>query len=127
MFLAALRLLDTIHCTFSSVLNCKTRRATPFIFVLLIEFIWPLYQGCTVALVLKDASEYKTNNVYYFDLKFSFLACTCTQIFLFVMAELICRILDFKNQYFKRNNLILLPRPFHSEKTWADGFVLVED
>lgn len=84
MFLAALRLLDTIHRTFSSALNCKTRRASPFIFVfLLIEFIWPLYQGCTVALALKDSSEFKTNNVYYFDLKFSFLACTCTQIFAF--------------------------------------------
>ena len=83
MFHAALRLLDTIHRTFPTALNC-TRRASPFIFVLLlIEFIWPLYQGCTVALALKDASEYKTNNVYYFDLKFSFLACTCTQIFLF--------------------------------------------
>jgi len=84
MFLAALRLLDTIHRTFSSDLNCKTRRASPFIFVLLlIEFIWPLYQGCTLASALKDSSEFKSNDVYYFELKFSFLACTCTQIFLF--------------------------------------------
>lgn len=79
MFLAAFRLLDTIHRTFSSALNCKkTRRASSFIFVLS-----PLYHGCTVALALNDSSEIKTNNVYHFDLKFSFLACTCTQIFLF--------------------------------------------
>ena len=36
-----------------------------------------------MALALKESSEFKINNVYYFDLKFSFLACTCTHIFPF--------------------------------------------
>lgn len=59
-----------------------------------------------MALALKESSEFKINNVYYFDLKFSFLACTCTHIFPFRDGLAFCRIVDFKNQYFKRNNLI---------------------
>ena len=78
-FISPFHGVEDIGATFAKL----DARGHLFFLLLLIKFILPLYQGCTVALALKDASEFKTNNVSYFDLKFSFLPCTCTQIFLF--------------------------------------------